>query len=91
MAGATSEPGEQRRSCTGLPLRDDSTSAKPVEKQRHDPRRSIVVATASDGCQAVFSWAELLLSPIGDGALVLFERDGASLRKQGAIGSGFGP
>ncbi len=24
MAGATSEPGEQRRSCTGLSLRDDS-------------------------------------------------------------------
>jgi hypothetical protein len=27
----------------------------------------------------VFSWAELFLSPIGDGALVIFERDGAPL------------
>ena len=42
-------------------------------------RRSIVVATATDGYQAVFSWAELFLSPIGEGALVIFERDGAPL------------
>ena len=60
-------------------LRDVLTAAKPVEKARHDLRRSIVVVTATDGYQAVFSWAELFLSPIGDGALVIFERDGAPL------------
>jgi len=27
----------------------------------------------------VFSWAELYLSPIGDGVLVVYERDGAPL------------
>ena len=79
MAGATGKFGEQKRSYAGVLLRDVLTSAKPVEKQRHDLRRSIVVATASDGYQAVFSWAELFLSPIGDGALVIFERDGAPL------------
>ena len=60
-------------------LRDVLAAAKPVEKERHDLRRSIVVATATDGYQAVFSWAELFLSPIGDGAMVIFERDGAPL------------
>jgi DMSO/TMAO reductase YedYZ molybdopterin-dependent catalytic subunit len=79
MAGATGKFGEQKRSYTGVLLRDVLASAKPVEKQRHDLRRSIVVATASDGYQAVLSWAELFLSPIGDGALVIFERDGAPL------------
>ena len=79
MAGTTDQFGEQKRSYTGVLLRDVLTSARPVEKQRHDLRRSIVVATASDGYQAVFSWAELFLSPIGDGALVIFERDGAPL------------
>ena len=29
--------------------------------------------------QAIFSWAELFLSPLGDGAIVVFERDGAPL------------
>jgi hypothetical protein len=60
-------------------LRDVITAAKPVERERHDLRRSIVIATATDGYQTAFSWAELFLSPIGDGAMVVFERDGAPL------------
>ena len=79
MAGMTDKLGEQRRSYTGVLLRDVLVSAKPVEKQRHDLRKSIVVATATDGYLAVFSWAELFLSPIGDGVLVVFERDGVPL------------
>jgi DMSO/TMAO reductase YedYZ molybdopterin-dependent catalytic subunit len=71
--------GEQTRRYTGVLLRDVLTSAKPIEKERHDLRRSVVIATATDGYQAVFSWAELFLSPIGEGALVIFERDGAPL------------
>lgn len=79
MAGASVKDGELTRRYTGVLLRDVLTSAKPVEKERHDLRRSVVVATATDGYQAVFSWAELFLSPIGEGALVIFERDGAPL------------
>ena len=71
--------GEQTRRYTGVLLRDVLTSAKPIEKERHALRRSIVLATATDGYLAVFSWAELFLSPIGEGALVIFERDGAPL------------
>ena len=59
--------------------RDILDAARPVEKERHDLRRSIVVATATDGYVAVFSWAEFYLSPIGEGAIVVFERDGAPL------------
>ena len=79
MAGASAKDGEQTRRYTGVLLRDVLDSAKLVEKERHDLRRSIVVVTASDGYQAVFSWAELYLSSIGEGALVIFERDGAPL------------
>jgi len=79
MAGASGKDGEQTRRYTGVLLRDVLTSAKPVEKERHDLRRSVVVATATDGYQAVSSWAELFLSPIGEGAVVIFERDGAPL------------
>jgi hypothetical protein len=60
-------------------LRDVLTAAKPIEKERHELRQSIVVTTATDGYKAVFSWAELFLSAAGDGALVIFERDGAPL------------
>ena len=81
MAGASASDGEQTRRYTGVLLRDVLTSAKPVEKVRHDLRRRIVVATATDGYQALFSWAELFLSPIGEGALVIFERDGAPCQR----------
>lgn len=52
---------------------------KPLPEQRMDFRKSAVIATASDGYRVVFSWSELYLSPIGDGALVVYERDGAPL------------
>ena len=79
MSGTPGKDGEQTRRYSGVLLRDVLNSAKLVEKERHDLRRSIVVATATDGYQAVFSWAELFLSPIGDGTVVIFERDGAPL------------
>ena len=77
--GAVVGGGERIRRYRGVLLRDVVSAAKPVEKERHDLRQSIVVATATDGYKAVFSWAELFLSPIGDGVLVIFERDGAAL------------
>ncbi len=79
MAGTSGKESAETRRYSGVLLRDILTAAKPIEKEHHDLRRSIVVATATDGYVAVFSWAELFLSPIGEGALVIFERDGAPL------------
>ena len=79
MTGAPAAEDATARRYSGVLLRDVIAAAKPVERERHDLRRSIVVATATDGYQAVFSWAELFLSPIGDGAIVVFERDGVPL------------
>jgi len=47
---------------------------------RHALRRTYVIATASDGFKAVFSWGELFNTPIGRGVLVAYERDGTPLR-----------
>jgi len=38
-----------------------------------------VIATATDGYRAVFTWAELSNTPAGDGVLVPYERDGEPL------------
>ena len=72
-------PTETTRHYVGCLLRDVLERAKPVEKGRFGFRRSVVIATASDGYRAVFSWAELYLTPIGDGVLVVYQRDGAPL------------
>jgi DMSO/TMAO reductase YedYZ molybdopterin-dependent catalytic subunit len=67
------------RHYTGCLLRDVLAAAKPVESKPRELRKSYVVATASDGYEVVYSWAELFVSPNGDGAYVVYERDGAPL------------
>jgi predicted neutral ceramidase superfamily lipid hydrolase len=56
-----------------------STRPRVVEAVRHDKRRTVIVATASDGYRVVFSWAELYLTTIGEGVLVVLARDGKPL------------
>ena len=77
--GSPNTAPESTRHYTGCLLRDVLEHAKPVEKNRMDLRKSAVIVTASDDYRVVFSWAELYLSPIGDGTLVVYERDGAAL------------
>jgi hypothetical protein len=46
----------------------------------------LVTATATDDYRAVFTWAELINTPIGDGVLVIFERDGRPLdAREGSV------
>jgi len=78
-SAAATASQEVGRRYTGCLLRDVLDRAKLVERNRFDLRRSVVIATASDGYRAVFSWAELYLSPIGEGVLIVYQRDGAAL------------
>jgi DMSO/TMAO reductase YedYZ molybdopterin-dependent catalytic subunit len=70
---------EPVRHYTGVLLRDVLAAAKPVESKPRELRRSYVLATASDGYEVVFSWAELFVSPLGDNVFVVYEREGAPL------------
>lgn len=65
----------------GIRLTDLLEEADIRQDDRHALRRTYVVASASDGYQAVFSWGELFNSPIGRSVLVAFERDGTALRE----------
>jgi DMSO/TMAO reductase YedYZ molybdopterin-dependent catalytic subunit len=77
--GSSAGTPEIARRYTGCLLRDVLDRAKLVEKNRFDLRKSVVIVTASDGYRAIFSWAELYLSPIGEGAMIVYERDSAPL------------
>ena len=46
---------------------NSARTRKALKSWPRSLRRSVVIATARDGYKAVFSWAELYLSPIGDG------------------------
>jgi len=63
----------------GVLLRDILEKAKVVSKEHNDVKKTIVIATASDGYKVVFSWSEVFNSPVGDGVTVFFEKDGKAL------------
>jgi len=63
----------------GVRLLDVLEKAVVVSQNHNDVKKMVVVATASDGYKAVFSWSELFNSPVGEGVLVFFEKDGMPL------------
>jgi DMSO/TMAO reductase YedYZ molybdopterin-dependent catalytic subunit len=65
----------------GIRLTDLLGEADIRQDARHALRRTYVVAVASDGYQAVFSWGELFNTPVGRDVLVAFERDGSPLQE----------
>lgn len=64
----------------GIRLPDLLEEADIKQDERQALRRTYVVAVATDGYQAVFSWGELFNTPVGRSVLVAVERDGAPLR-----------
>jgi DMSO/TMAO reductase YedYZ molybdopterin-dependent catalytic subunit len=64
----------------GVRLIDLIEEADMKRDARHALRRTYVVAIASDGYQAVFSWGELFNTAIGRDVLVAFERGGSPLQ-----------
>lgn len=49
------------------------------ERDRHDWRKTVVVAIATDNYRAAFSWPELVNTEAGKQVLLVIERDGAPL------------
>jgi DMSO/TMAO reductase YedYZ molybdopterin-dependent catalytic subunit len=75
-SGALAEP---YREYSGVLLTELLDKAGLRSDRKNDWRRLYVVASASDGYKAVFSWGELFNSRIGRGAMVVFERKGKPL------------
>jgi DMSO/TMAO reductase YedYZ molybdopterin-dependent catalytic subunit len=70
----------ENKGYAGVRLSDVLEEADIRRDARNALRRSYVVATASDGYVAIFSWGELYNTPVGAGVLVAFDRDGEPLR-----------
>lgn len=63
----------------GVRLRDILEKAVVKAPKHNDVKKMVVVAAASDGYKVVFSWSELFNSPLGEGVIVFFEKDGRPL------------
>lgn len=70
----------------GVLLRDILEKAKVIARGHNDVKKIAIIASASDGYKVVFSWSEVFNSPIGEGVLVFFEKNGLPLGdEQGRI------
>ena len=75
-AGSAARPAQRFK---GVLLRDVLEQAGIVSQSHFDFKKMVVVLTASDSYRIVFSWSELFKSPVGDGVLVFFEKNGQAL------------
>ena len=67
------------RNAKGVLLRDILEKASVKAADHGDTKKMAIIATASDGYVAVYSWSEVFNSVIGDGVLVIFENEGKAL------------
>ena len=63
----------------GVLLRDILEKAVVVSKSHNDVKKMAIISTATDDYKVVFSWSEIFNSPLGDGVMVFFEKDGLPL------------
>lgn len=70
---------KQSRNYTGVLLTNLLDQAGMRHQSRNDLKRMVIIARASDGYEAIFSWGELYNSPVGEGVLVAYEKNGAPL------------
>ncbi|HMW98343.1 MAG TPA: molybdopterin-dependent oxidoreductase [Flavobacteriales bacterium] len=73
---------KQDSTAKGVLLRDILEKAR-IKQSGHKDRNFYIVARATDGYKATFSWAELFNNPTGDNVYVLFEENGRPIVAQG--------
>jgi len=66
-------------SLKGVLLRDIIEKAVVVAPAHNDVKKMALIASATDGYKVVFSWSEIFNSPVGEGVIVYFEKDGKPL------------
>lgn len=76
LACGSGVPKGRINSCRGIVLTDIINLAKVRVTDHNDTKRMYVVASAGDGYTTVFSWQELFNTSVGEGVIVLLEKDG---------------
>ncbi|MBF0509289.1 MAG: molybdopterin-dependent oxidoreductase [Deltaproteobacteria bacterium] len=72
-------PKERIKSCRGVLLEKVLEKAPILKEAHNDTKKMFIVATASDGHKVVFSWQEIFNTSVGDGVMILTEKNGRPL------------
>jgi len=65
--------------CRGVLLADIINKTEVLITDHNDTKKMFLIASSNDGYKAVFSWQEVFNTSVGDGIMVLFEKEGKLL------------
>lgn len=83
-----SSNGEVRKTferVRGVLLKDVLAKAKPLIDNPKEKGRYVIVASATDGYVATFSYHEVLNNPLGNDVLLLIEENGQPIAQDGDV------
>lgn len=66
---------ETIKACTGVRLKDVLEKASIVFDERRDFNKTLILARASDGFQAMWTWHEVFNGKMSDDIIIIYERD----------------
>ncbi|MEO8116048.1 MAG: molybdopterin-dependent oxidoreductase [Bacteroidota bacterium] len=66
-------------------LLKDILNKAVIKQYNHKDRNFYIVARATDGYKATFSWAEIFNNPTGENTYIVFEENNKPLTKKGAM------
>lgn len=75
MACGSGEPKGRINSCRGILLTDIINQAGVVTRDHNDTKKMYVVAASDDGYTTLFSWQELFNTTVGEGVIVVLEKE----------------
>lgn len=69
--------------CRGVLLENLIRKADVIKAEDNDTKRMFIVVSADDGYKVVFSWQEIFNTPVGGGVMILIEKEGRCLCREG--------
>lgn len=83
LACGSGVPKGHLNSCRGILLTDIINLAQVITTDHNDTKKMFVIASANDGYTTLFSWQELFNTSVGEGVIVILEKDGKRLYEEG--------
>jgi hypothetical protein len=82
LACGSGEPKGRLNSCRGILLTDIIHLAEVTTSAHNDTKKMFVIASSDDGYTTVFSWQELFNTAVGEGVMIILEKDSRPVYKE---------
>jgi hypothetical protein len=76
LACGSGVPKGRLNNCRGILLTDIIHLTEVITTEHNDTKKMFVIASSDDGYTTVFSWQELFNSSVGEGVMIILEKDG---------------